>query len=1226
MASIHGPVTMGSSSKVQMDEKKIHPFFSARNLSQKDITPNEAISVTRDLSCSPGSDKPLNAADRNRDSIECEQQRNPKRRKTNAVSKISQGDNKAPKPDNPPQALPAAELGAQVCLHPTKNGQVVADDGMPDQAPQDSQVTSTVDSAALPSAPTSSSTGHSAKPEANGGPSKPTDFDKPPKLLKLNPKTGTIGPPPTSGSTVASTNLSKGSPAIKQPSKRGRKPKALLVSIPYGGDTQSRQRIGQHIDNILSGAPRAITPSSDNSPKSSNSGTGTTKSATQKPTTPKKRTPKKNRTPKKLTHPFFRGKSKTTTTDNDGKANPTVTASPKRQTIFTSTPCSPKHSRVRPPKFNIPSLGAKSGVLRIPGAKHPAWPWSGIVHVRDSPSEVSQGRIIPSAPRNAERKAKEQQIQLSEDDSIVHHITSELNVPSMVKELGSLNSESFQSTHPLVRVPSRAFESGRRLQRRIAPELRNWSPKNFATKTHPAVTHAYQMIESSLSAFDRSTCEGSAWTQKYAPHTADLVLQSGREAELLRGWLRKLKVQAVDTGTPEGGSKSKSSAQPQKKRRRKKLEDFVVSSDESEDMDELSEPEMEYSSSQGTRSKKTVMKSVDGASRGSKGQKRLTNAVVLSGPHGCGKTATVYAIAKELDFEIFEINAGARRAGKDILERVGDMTRNHLVQHQQEKAAEDGPAADDETARDLKSGKQGMMTSFFAPKGGRGKGSGKNPSLPSATEPSSSKDQKKPTKSQKQSLILLEEVDVLYEEDKQFWATIITMISQSKRPFVMTCNEESIVPLQSLNLHGIFRFSAPPKELAVDVLLLIAANEGHALRRHAVETLYDSRGHDFRASITELNYWCQIGVGDLRGGFDWFYPRWPKGSDVDEQGDTIRVVSDGTYQTGMGWFNRDCFTGVSASRSKEEELQRQLWEFWGLDILDSIKPRELSLKPSQDSAQSSPASERLELLEAYDSFASSMSDADLCGPHLSMASDQICIDATVPDLPRKARDDFTIGRPLLEVSPSHSYQTTSVDISTTLRSFAWPELHASHALTSKPHPLCPPDESRVVEELESHLGHVLCEEPAIGRVDYSEAFDPIAASEKTMANGYLDPSIFDRTLRLISLDVAPYVRSIVAYEQRLLRKRRSRSSLLSEGGQPSKKRMRTTRSAYSALEGGSRASTRREKYFSADINPNLVLRTGGHSWTDLTVPPMDGRGKRREGEASTEDELAGSSE
>src|SRR6266566_7956553 len=88
------------------------------------------------------------------------------------------------------------------------------------------------------------------------------------------------------------------------------------------------------------------------------------------------------------------------------------------------------------------------------------------------------------------------------------------------------------------------------------------------------------------------------------------------------------------------------------------------------------------------------------------------------------------------------------------------------------------------------------------------------------------------------------------------------------------------------------------------------------------------------------------------------------------------------------------------------------------------------------------------------------------------------------------------------------------------------------------------------------------------------------------------PSVFDGTVRPITIDVAPYVRSIVAYDARLQKQRLKLSNLISEGGR-GPKRMRTTRAAMSALEGGSRSATRKEKWFSADLNTALVLRTGG---------------------------------
>jgi hypothetical protein len=209
------------------------------------------------------------------------------------------------------------------------------------------------------------------------------------------------------------------------------------------------------------------------------------------------------------------------------------------------------------------------------------------------------------------------------------------------------------------------------------------------------------------------------------------------------------------------------------------------------------------------------------------------------------------------------------------------------------------------------------------------------------------------------------------------------------------------------------------------------------------------------------------------------------------------------------------------------------------------------------------------------------------------------LDATTPDLHGKTLDDFTVGNKLLEVTPLYYYDSISLDMSTSLRMLAQSKL-----LGSQPHPEnAPPtecfDEKRVTSDIEHHLKMSSRPESPIIRKDYNIAFDPIAASEKTLANGYLDPSVFNRTMAAVCLDVAPYIRSIISYDQRLQNERRMRGSLLSEGGKPEKKRIRTTRAAFSALEGGSRATTRRDKYFAADINPYLVMRTGGKCWEQL---------------------------
>jgi hypothetical protein len=224
-------------------------------------------------------------------------------------------------------------------------------------------------------------------------------------------------------------------------------------------------------------------------------------------------------------------------------------------------------------------------------------------------------------------------------------------------------------------------------------------------------------------------------------------------------------------------------------------------------------------------------------------------------------------------------------------------------------------------------------------------------------------------------------VDVLFEEDKQFWATVMNLIAQSKRPIIMTCNDEKLLPLQALELHAIIRLSPPPSDVAIDYMLLVAAAEGHIVKRRAVKALYEARHFDLRASLTELDYWCQLGIGDCKGGLDWFYPRWPPGCDVDGHGHTIRVVSEGTYKTGMGWLGRDFIFERLDEPDVKEEVLREAWDGWNIDIGDWHESL-VTASFFEDTRGDS----RVSALTSYEAFAQSMSVADICACR-SLATD-----------------------------------------------------------------------------------------------------------------------------------------------------------------------------------------------------------------------------------------------
>lgn len=129
-------------------------------------------------------------------------------------------------------------------------------------------------------------------------------------------------------------------------------------------------------------------------------------------------------------------------------------------------------------------------------------------------------------------------------------------------------------------------------------------------------------------------------------------------------------------------------------------------------------------------------------------------------------------------------------------------------------------------------------------------------------------------------------------------------------------------------------------------------------------------------------------------------------------------------------------------------------------------------------------------------------------------------------------------------------------------------------------------------------------ETQLTRRDFSAALDPISepvTSALSNSTGLLY-SVLDGPFVTITQDIAPYVRSIVQYDLALEEQRMHLSSLL-EGRVG--KRARTTRAARSALEGGQRENTRRERWFSGALNMDLVLKTGGQEWPRTMGPNTD---------------------
>lgn len=220
---------------------------------------------------------------------------------------------------------------------------------------------------------------------------------------------------------------------------------------------------------------------------------------------------------------------------------------------------------------------------------------------------------------------------------------------------------------------------------------------------------------------------------------------------------------------------------------------------------------------------------------------KRANYLILHGPPGSGKTSSVYAAGKELNAYIFEINPSSKRSGKELLDVLEGTVKSQLVHSNERNKSQD-------------------------------------------------------------SVILLEEVDVLYSDERSFWSGLDRLTEISKRPIILTCNDLSTIPKVVLEEKAeLLEFHPAPIPLQTDTFFLIALSEGHLVDRAILWQLISSCKQDIRQGITNLQFWCQMGIGGKKSGVDWFIT-----SGERKKLGPVRIVSKGEHiETGNENRNTD---------------------------------------------------------------------------------------------------------------------------------------------------------------------------------------------------------------------------------------------------------------------------------------------------------------------------------
>ncbi|KAI5082912.1 hypothetical protein GOP47_0002655 [Adiantum capillus-veneris] len=263
------------------------------------------------------------------------------------------------------------------------------------------------------------------------------------------------------------------------------------------------------------------------------------------------------------------------------------------------------------------------------------------------------------------------------------------------------------------------------------------------------------------------------------------------------------------------------------------------------------------------------------------------NVLFLTGPVGCGKTAAIYACARAHGFTVIEVNSSDNRNGLLIKQKFSESMESHCVG----KWSADITGLSSCTLRDTLAAANTSIEENIQDASNHKRQNGKPKQKPMDGLTSKSKllnkramlhteevpvlqaEQHDVSKECDKSLtvLLFEDVDMVFEDDRGFIAAVAQLAATAKRPIILTSNDKQLCLPHRLGA-DLVEFKKPSTRELLVLTYSICIAEGIPCRPEVLLQMVKLCRHDLRLLLNYLQFWSQGHISECSSEVEGIQP------------------------------------------------------------------------------------------------------------------------------------------------------------------------------------------------------------------------------------------------------------------------------------------------------------------------------------------------------------------